>query len=462
MSWESAAPGSFPQIAASATSRFYRADVIMPTDVSSFGAYEVGIRTGYGYHLYVNGDEVLSLTADSATGDTSTYHRISFPIGTLSSSGKLTVAVEVLFPAEHDEVADDFAGFVTMVVKSTIRNFEGVASSDHPADLSGEGMENVFDLDRRSKWTVMSLPAYVEIAYPNQRRDFINAYSVTSSGGLEARRPTKWTLSGSNDNSVWDVLDQREGVAFTQMYQTKRFTLAHNYAAYNQYRLTFDGDSGSALEVGRIQFHVDDVEYVATPALSYPSASVELYVGQTNVYIAPTTGGFTSFTTTSTLPTGLTLSADSGVIYGTAQSEAGSATISITAKHVTTGETTYTASFTLSVVSCTGTKHRVRIMKYDYWQGSADTWVLKSGENVIDTQVGRDIFQSQAAGEENFEYCLDEGIYTLTLSQEFGRGERKIGGSLSGSRRQDELRDKKQSGMVVKEECGRSAKAERQ
>ena len=47
-------------------------------------------------------------------------------------------------------------------------------------------------------------------------------------------------------------------------------------------------------------------------------------------------------------------------------------------------------------------------------------------------------------------------------TQGFGRGECKFGGSLSGSRRQDELRDKKQSGMVVKEECGRSAKAERQ
>ena len=422
MSWESAAPGAFPEIAATATSRFYRADVTMPTDVSQFGAYEVGIRTGFGYVLYVNGEEALSLSAESATGVTTTYHRISFPIDTLPASGKVTVAVEVIFPAEHEALTDDFAGFVLLVLKSSVRSFEGEASSDHPADLSGEGMANAFDGDRRTKWTAMSLPAYVELDFPSQRRDFINAYSVSTSGGLEARRPHKWVLSGSNDNTQWDVLDQREGVAFTQMYQTMRFTLAHNHVAYNQYRFQFDGSADEALEIGEIQLYLDDVEYAATPVLAYPQTSVELFVGQTNVYIAPTTGGFTSFATTSTLPAGLTLSASSGAIYGSPESAAEATTISVTATHVTTGETSYSASFTLSVVACSGTKRRVRIMKYDYWQGSSDKWVLKQGENVLDTHIGRDIFGSQAAGSENFEYCLEEGIYTLTLSQEFGRG----------------------------------------
>ena len=394
----------------------------MPTDVSQFGAYEVGIRTGYGYVLYVNGEQVLTVSAEEATADTTTYHRISFPIDTLPSSGKVTIAAEVIFPAEHEALTDDFAGFAMLVLKSSVRSFEGVANSDHPADLSGEGMANAFDGDRRTKWTAMSLPAYVELAYPNQRRDFINAYSISTSGGMDTRRPHKWTLSGSNDNSQWDVLDQREGVSFTHMYQTMRFTLAHNHVAYNQYRFTFDGTAEEALEIGLIQLYLDDVEYVATPVLSYPSATVELFVGQTNVYIAPTTGGFTSFATTSTLPAGLTLSADSGVIYGSPESAAESATISITATHVTTGETSYSASFTLSVVACTGTKRRVRIMKYDYWQGSADRWVLKQGETVIDEHVGRDIFGSQAAGQQNFEYCLDEAVYTLTLSQDFDRG----------------------------------------
>ena len=64
VSWESAAPGAFPEIAATATSRFYRADVTMPSDLSQFGAYEVGIRTGYGYVLYVNGEQALTVSAE--------------------------------------------------------------------------------------------------------------------------------------------------------------------------------------------------------------------------------------------------------------------------------------------------------------------------------------------------------------------------------------------------------------
>ena len=130
----------------------------MPTDVSQFGAYEVGIRTGYGYVLYVNGEQVLTVSAEEATADTTTYHRISFPIDTLPSSGKVTIAAEVIFPAEHEALTDDFAGFAMLVLKSSVRSFEGVANSDHPADLSGEGMANAFDGDRRTKWTAMSTP----------------------------------------------------------------------------------------------------------------------------------------------------------------------------------------------------------------------------------------------------------------------------------------------------------------
>lgn len=68
-----------------------------------------------------------------------------------------------------------------------------------------------------------TLPVYNMAVFNG--RQFINAYSVMSSGGLADRRPTQWTLSASNDQETWVVLDKKDHMHFTDMYQTKTFTL---------------------------------------------------------------------------------------------------------------------------------------------------------------------------------------------------------------------------------------------
>ena len=394
----------------------------VPSDISGFASFEVGIYTGYGYILYINGEEVLRHNVDEVVAEDAMYHRVALPIDMLPSDA-VVIAAEIYYPADHQELTDDFKGFMTFVPKSAMRAFEGTVSSDHPLDYSSQGMENAFDMDRRTTWGVSSLPAYLNYTFDGQRRDFINAYAITSSGGVEARRPYKWVLRGSNDGATWTVLDEREGVVFTAMYQTKRFTLPHNHESFNQYSITFEeAASGTIMEVGLVEFFADDVTYIETPTLEYPSASVELFAGQTDVYIAPTTNGFTSFSTSGTLPTGLTLSEDSGAIFGSVETATSATSITVNAVHVLTGETSYTATISISVVDCTGERRRVRIVKHDGGFGSADLWELKSGETVLDSHYGRDILNSQVAGDEYFEYCLTQGIYTLALSQKYDQG----------------------------------------
>lgn len=72
----------------------------------------------------------------------------------------MTIAVEIHFSNAHSEEDDEFAGFFTFIVASSIRNFGASYASDHPSDISGEVMANAFDNDFRTKWTTTSLPAY--------------------------------------------------------------------------------------------------------------------------------------------------------------------------------------------------------------------------------------------------------------------------------------------------------------
>ena len=425
--WTAVVPGAFPAIASSATVRYYRTSVTVPTSLEGTPAFEIGIKTKYGFILYADGQEVyrFNLPADATsttpcteTMESAAFRRISLPIGKLTQS-VLKLAVEVHF-AQEAEGNDEFAGFFALVAASSVRSFSGSYDSNHGSDIGSETMDMAFDDDLRTKWTAMSVPAYDTITFNDGRSEFINAYAVASSGGIDARQPSSWTLSGSNDGENWTILDAQEGVRFTGKYQYKVFTLAHNAASFRKYRINvLAAKEGTAIEVGNIRLLINPVTYSATPVLSYPSAN--LFVGQT-IHLAPTQGGFHSFSISPSLPAGLTFSTSSGAISGTASSVSGSSTYQISAKHVTTGETSYSFSLSLAVVQCTDGKFRVDIVKHSEKQGSAEKWILKQGETVIDEQVGLDVFGSQSVVNEVYPYCLDAGVYSLTLSQEYMRG----------------------------------------
>lgn len=374
----------------------------------------MGIYTQHAFELYLNGEQVLTGTA----GTEAAYHRISLPIHQLPS-GSIVVAASV---HATEACTDDFKGFFGFIVPTSNRIFDGSCDSNHADDITTEGMANAYDNHRNTKWYASALPAYNTYIF-NNRREFINAYSITTTGGMTERRPTQWTVYGSNDGEEWIVIDKRDEIHFTAMYQTKTFTLPSHATAYAQYKIEFTAvESGTALEVGMIQFLIDNVAYVTTPVLSYPS-TIELFVGQTDINILPATGGFQNFQIAPALPNGLSFSTVAGTIYGspsTATSSAGS--YQITATHVTTGSTSYTATISLSVITCGTAKTRVDIVKYDAGLGSVEQWSLLSGETVIDTQIGRDIFASQAASEQTFSYCLTPGKYSLYLTQKYGKG----------------------------------------
>ena len=427
--WSSASPASFSQIESTVMTRYYRATVTIPTTFEGISAYEVGAYTKYGYIIYVNGQEVLRAnlpetveesTPCSSVSESAEYRRVSLPIHTLPTTGSVTIAIAIHFDADREEsLTDEFKGFFTLVAAGSSRAFSASFETDHPSSITSESHEKAFDLDRRTKWSSSTLPVYNMAVFNG--RQFVNAYSIMSSGGLENRRPTQWTLSASNDNENWVVLDTKEHMHFTSMYQTKTFTLPHNAASYTYFKFNFEASEGTELEVGRIELFAADVTYMPTPALSYGAEAFDFFVGQT-VELAPTAGGFQSFQITGTLPAGLTFSTSTGTITGTTTAAAASASFQITAQHATTGTTSYTTTVAISVDACSGAKTRFDVVKHDTALGSAEQWQLLSGETVLASHVGRDVFQSQAAGDETFPFCAAPGTFKLVLSQAFKRG----------------------------------------
>ena len=427
--WVGATPTFFSPIESTVMTRYYRATVIIPTSFDGISAYEVGAYTKYGYIVYVNGQEVLRAnlpetveesTPCSSVSESAEYRRVSLPIQTLPTTGSVTIAIAIHFDSDRtSSIVDEFKGFFTLVAAGSSRGFLASFETDHPSSLPSESHEKAFDVDRRTKWSSSTLPVYNMAVFNG--RQFINAYSVMSSGGLADRRPTQWTLSASNDQETWVVLDKKDHMHFTDMYQTKTFTLPHNAAAYTYYKFNFEASEGTNLEVGRIELFAADVAYAQTPVLAYDAAAFDFFVGQT-VELAPTAGGFHDFQITGTLPAGLAFSTATGMITGTATTAAASASFQITAQHASTATTSYTATVAIAVDACDSAKTRFDVVKHDTGLGSAERWELYSGETLIAAHAGRDVFQSQSKGDETFPFCAAPGTFKLVLLQAFKRG----------------------------------------
>lgn len=422
----------FPAIESSVMTRYYRSAITIPTAFEGISAFEVGVFTKYGFILYANGQEVarvnLPATVDESTpcssvSESAQYRRVSLPIHLLPTTGSVVIAVEVHFDGERtDSVSDDFKGFFMLIASGSSRGFEATFETDHPSSIVTETHENAFDSDLRTKWTASTLPVYNELVFDNDRREFVNAYSVTSSGGLEDRRPAKWTVSASNDGEAWVVLDTKENMHFASKYETMVFEMPHNALSYNRFKFTFDGAAGSTIEVGKIELLSNAVTFAETPVLSYGAASFEFFVGEADVLLVPTAAGFHDFQITGSLPAGLSFSSASGVISGSPSAIAGATSLQVSAQHIATGSSSYSASITISVNECTGARARFDVKKYDAGMGSAEQWTLYSGESVIASHVGRDVFGSQGAEFQTFPFCLPAATYKLVLSQKYQRG----------------------------------------
>ncbi|NEW07633.1 carbohydrate-binding protein [Paenibacillus sp. SYP-B3998] len=91
-----------------------------------------------------------------------------------------------------------------------------------------EGKDSAFDQTPYSKWLVFNSPGWLQ--YQFTMANVVTSYSITSANDYPDRDPIGWVLKGSNDGSIWTVLDTRQNESFTYRYQTKTYSFSNTTA----------------------------------------------------------------------------------------------------------------------------------------------------------------------------------------------------------------------------------------
>ncbi|KAK8792931.1 hypothetical protein WA158_005095 [Blastocystis sp. Blastoise] len=432
-SWNSYSPGNFPTV--TTITRYFRKTISMPQDKSIWALYEVGIWAQEGIILYINGNElyrrnlplngVSSSTIATSVDDTIAYRRVTDSLYSTSiTSSSMTIAVELHTDALR-QAKEEFKAFLIFIYgPCSGRSQDGLIQSDHPRDYPGEEMEMAFDDDIQTKWFFSSLPAYIDFTFSNGRRELINKYQVTCGNHVISRRPLSWILRATNDQSNWILLDYKTNIQFTMRRGGVAFPLTTNNVAYQTYRLEIltteqGGDNG---EIAEIEYYTCNTPYVS-PTLSYSQQKYILVANMNTIHEYPTLNGFTDFSVSPSLPEGISLDINSGVLLGVPNTLSTLQSYTIRAKHFS--DSTYkTCTLQFEIINCISPNIRFNIYKRTNNNGAGATEsfsLLNSQSTVISTYS----YQASDVDTEyanSYTFCLPEGIYTIQASSTNTKG----------------------------------------
>ena len=123
---------------------------------------------------------------------------------------------------------------------------------------SAEGLSNTEKIERIADGNRIyhyraAFTEPVSITYVYRQPVSINAYSITASKSDATRDPASWVLEGSNGGEAWELIDSRDGEAFSHRYATQ-FYMTEADAAYDTFRLTVNATGGAnQLQIGELQ-----------------------------------------------------------------------------------------------------------------------------------------------------------------------------------------------------------------
>ena len=426
--WTTASFGSFP--ASSNQIQLYKQTFTVASleDVSGF---VISLRYLYGCVVYMNGVEVFrngvngDLSASSVGLNAYTnllYHQISLPVKTMSVSetasvnylqqGSNTIAVAIVAQTAS-QTSSVFDCAVRLVGASyASRNFDYTITS---TGIQG-GPTHVADLF--NNWNMYSSTCTANnwnIAFDNDRREWISSITVYLYAEMTTGYPTQFVVKARNNNlEEWATLKTVTGMTWSLVGEHKRIWVENN-KPYNQYRLeniATGSETKCEWEMGSIDLAMDSMP-ATVPELSYSTPIVinkDVEMGE----IYANSDYFYDFTVTPALPTGVTIDSMTGKISGTATAEMPATTYQITAKKVGGGSST--ASVTISVEICTGTKGLITLVVHmDSWpyEGS---YKLYQGRGTSG-QVVQSVTGFKVADGLNYgDFCHPYGIYTVELA----------------------------------------------
>ncbi|KAK8811407.1 hypothetical protein WA158_003141 [Blastocystis sp. Blastoise] len=132
--------------------------------------------------------------------------------------------------------------------------------------------------------------AYFDYIYNNNKRVYVNSYSIQSTSSCNQLHPSSWIFQGSNNHGEsWTLLHFAYNEYFIHYNQTKTFFFTNNIG-YNIYRITIKNCTNTPLapvsnvtcpsygfQLQGIQFSVKEAEYSCTAISPYNNAFENTY-----------------------------------------------------------------------------------------------------------------------------------------------------------------------------------------
>ncbi|KAK8797562.1 hypothetical protein WA158_005908 [Blastocystis sp. Blastoise] len=425
--WQSYVNGNFP--ASSSMTRYFTMDAYFPSNLpESIAIYEIGVKSGEGIIIYVNGVEtyrfnlptgvITSNTAVVAT-ETALYRRVTGLFKDISSNTKVTISVEI-HGADLTPKAEDFVAYMYLVDGPQVtRTHDGSINSNHMNDWDSQRADKAFDDDINTEWFYNALPAWIDYNFDNSRKETINRYSITCGVVQTPRRPSSWKVEGTNDDETYVLLDYRTNMNFPERGFTMTFDLNTNKIAYKTYRFTVLTSLNNHYqgELAEIQYYGANKASVA-PVLSYSSSNLVLIANMDTINEYPAVTGFTSFTMTPDISEGLSFDNSTGLITGTPSTSIPTQSYVITAIYSLTGET-QTATVSITVSECVAPNVRIDLEKYtasNVLYGYDEYFDLYNNQNqLIATHKSQMYYHDSDyyPATQTWKYCLPGALYKI-------------------------------------------------
>ena len=405
------------------------------SDISNVAGFVLSIKYMYGCIVYLNGNEVFRKGLTDTTISTSSYanniytdaiyRQISLPIKTVQINGTSAVnyiqqgsnAIAIgLVAANANQVEAIFDCALRLMTEDSESRVFNYASSY--SSIYGYPT-NIFD-HYYSYYIYYSscTDNYLDITFDNDRHEWINAVTVKLSYTQGTQQPHQFVLKARSGSDEWTTLTTVTGLTWSQVGQTHTIYFQNN-KAYHEYRFENFGTGDSSdcyWQLGAI-----DMNSVCTtidiPELSYEATTVYKNIEMGEVY--PNSEYYFNFQVTPSLPAGITLDPNTGMISGTA-TETSSSSYTITAEKLTGGTSTTVLSFTVEI--CTGGRSLITLVAYTDSYPSESSYKVYQGVGTSGTVVAS-INSFAASSSLNYgDFCLEDNIYTLQLLDSYGDG----------------------------------------
>ena len=399
--------------------------------LNDVAGFVISLRYLYGCVIYLNGVEAFRNGVEGEVSASSIglnayndlmYRQISLPVKTMGSesvpavnylqegSNTIAIAIVAQTASQTNSVFDCAIRLMGDVANSRV--FDYSASSDNISGSPSSVAELYYG------YTIYSSTCganHWTLSFKNDRREWLSYITLYLYYSQNSQQPVQFLLKARNANiEDWTLIKNVTGMTWSLKGEHKRIWL-ENSKPYNQYRLENIASGNfndcmwklSAIDLGCSS------TVASIPELSYPSPIV-LSRGVEMGEVYANSDYYYDFTVSPALPTGVSLDFNTGKISGRVTSLVPSAVYQITAKKYGGGSST--ASITLSVEACTGTKSLITlVVQTDSWPEEG-SFKLFSGKGTSGEVVASNPAFKVANGLNYGDFCVPHSIYTLEVA----------------------------------------------